>query len=83
MKTASKVVLIGAAVALAFSVGACARRPPPAEPAPAVEPPAGATLESESTTVVDGVPVTTRTYRLPNELLTNGPQCTKGDPQCP
>ena len=57
----------------------------PAAPAtlPANVPP-GSTLES-STTVVgeDGRVVNRYVYRAPNQLLTNGPQCTKGDPQCP
>jgi hypothetical protein len=46
--------------------------------------PAGSTLES-STTVVgpDGQVVNRHVYRAPNQLITNGPQCTKGDPQCP
>jgi hypothetical protein len=46
--------------------------------------PPGSTLES-STTVVgeDGRVVNRYVYRAPNQLLTNGPQCTKGDPQCP
>ena len=46
--------------------------------------PPGSTLES-STTVVgpDGQVVNRHVYRAPNQLITNGPQCTKGDPQCP
>jgi hypothetical protein len=62
-----------------LALSACA---PHAEPAPAA--PEGAILENTTTTTsADGQPVTTYVYRLPDQLLTNGPQCTKGDPQCP
>ncbi|MGF6226057.1 hypothetical protein QFZ27_000012 [Inquilinus ginsengisoli] len=81
------VLLSGFAALLAL--GACAQpqdtvvdaRAPAALPANV---PAGSTLES-STTVVgpDGQVVNRHVYRAPNQLITNGPQCTKGDPQCP
>jgi hypothetical protein len=62
-----------------LALSACA---PHAEPPPAA--PEGAILENTTTTPgPDGTPVTTYVYRLPDQLLTNGPQCTKGDPQCP
>ncbi|WP_395674379.1 hypothetical protein [Inquilinus sp.] len=74
-----------------LALGACAQ-PQPAvvvggtPPAPTTLPanvPPGSTLES-ATTVVDGNNVVNRyVYRAPNQLITNGPQCTKGDPQCP
>jgi hypothetical protein len=75
-----------------LALGACAQ---PQEPpvvvggtpaAPATLPanvPAGSTLESSSTVVENGRVVNRYVYRAPNQLLTNGPQCTKGDPQCP
>lgn len=75
-----------------LALGACAQPQEPAvvvggtPPAPATLPanvPPGSTLES-STTVVEGGNVVNRyVYRAPNQLITNGPQCTKGDPQCP
>ncbi len=62
-----------------LALAACAQPAP--EPPPA---PDGAMLEGTSTTQLpDGTSVTTYTYRLPDQLLTNGPQCTRGDPQCP
>jgi len=73
-----------------LALGACAQPREttvvaPGAPAalPANVPP-GSTLES-STTVVgpDGQLVNRYVYRAPNQLITNGPQCTKGDPQCP
>ncbi|MGK9231369.1 hypothetical protein KXS07_07055 [Inquilinus limosus] len=74
-----------------LALGACAEpRPAVVEggtpPAPAQLPanvPPGSTLESSSTVVEDGRVVNRYVYRAPNQLLTNGPQCTKGDPQCP
>ena len=63
-----------------LALSACAPHgssPPPAAPE-------GAILENTTTTTdANGNPVTTYVYRLPDQLLTNGPQCTKGDPQCP
>ncbi|OWJ59443.1 hypothetical protein BWR60_32360 [Inquilinus limosus] len=44
----------------------------------------GSTLESSTTEVgPNGQLVNRYVYRAPNQLITNGPQCTKGDPQCP
>jgi len=78
------VILTGFAAFLAL--GACAQ---PAEPVvvdgtlPANVPP-GSTLESSTTQVdANGNVVNRNIYRAPNQLVTNGPQCTKGDPQCP
>jgi len=85
-----RTVLLSGFAAL-VALGACAE-PRPAvvaggtPPAPASLPanvPPGSTLESAVTTV-DGDRVVNRyVYRAPNQLVTNGPQCTKGDPQCP
>ena len=72
-----------------LALGACAQ---PQEPAAVVAGPAalpanvppGSTLESATTVVgPDGRTVNRYIYRAPNQLITNGPQCTKGDPQCP
>jgi hypothetical protein len=72
-----------------LALGACAQ---PEEPAvvvggPAALPanvPPGSTLESSTTEVgPNGEVVNRMVYRAPNQLITNGPQCTKGDPQCP
>ncbi|MDR6292721.1 MULTISPECIES: hypothetical protein [Inquilinus] len=78
------VILTGFAAFLAL--GACAQ---PADTVvvpgtlPANVPP-GSTLESSTTQVdANGTVVNRNVYRAPNQLVTNGPQCTKGDPQCP
>lgn len=64
----------------ALALAACAQPAPP--PAPVA--PEGAMLEGTNTVQQpDGSTLTTYTYRLPDQLLTNGPQCTRGDPQCP
>lgn len=75
-----------------LALGACAQPQEPAvvvggtPAAPAALPgnvPPGSTLESSSTVVENGQVVNRYIYRAPNQLITNGPQCTKGDPQCP
>lgn len=75
-----------------LALGACAQPQEPAvvvggtPAAPAVLPanvPPGSTLESASTVMENGRVVNRYVYRAPNQLITNGPQCTKGDPQCP
>jgi hypothetical protein len=80
-----RTVLISGFAAL-VALGACSQPQETAVVAPALPTnvPAGSTLES-STTVVgpDGQVVNRHVYRAPNQLITNGPQCTKGDPQCP
>ncbi|WP_343717626.1 hypothetical protein [Inquilinus sp.] len=71
-----------------LALGACAQ---PQEtivtPAPGALPanvPPGSTLQSSTTEVGPNGQVINRSiYRAPNQLITNGPQCTKGDPQCP
>ncbi|MGL4965969.1 MAG: hypothetical protein ACRC67_32405 [Inquilinus sp.] len=73
-----------------LTLGACAQPSEttvvtPAAPGalPANVPP-GSTLESSTTEVGPNGQVINRfVYRAPNQLITNGPQCTKGDPQCP
>lgn len=81
------VLLSGFAALLAL--GACAQPEPMVVDAraPAALPanvPAGSTLESSTTAVgPNGEVVNRMVYRAPNQLITNGPQCTKGDPQCP
>jgi hypothetical protein len=75
-----------------LALGACAQPQEPAvvvggtPAAPATLPanvPPGSTLESASTVMENGRVVNRYVYRAPNQLVTNGPQCTKGDPQCP
>jgi len=71
-----------------LALGACAQ---PQEPAAVVAGPAalpanvppGSTLESSTVVTENGQTVNRMVYRAPNQLITNGPQCTKGDPQCP
>lgn len=80
------VLLSGFAALLAL--GACAQPQEPAvvtsaAPALPANVPPGSTLESSTTTVQNGQVVNRYVYRAPNQLITNGPQCTKGDPQCP
>lgn len=69
-----------------LALGACAQPRETTVVAPAVPAnlPAGSTLESSTTEVGPNGQVINRSiYRTPNQLITNGPQCTKGDPQCP
>ncbi|WP_144445839.1 hypothetical protein [Inquilinus limosus] len=76
-----------------LALGACAQPQEPAAvaggtPAAPSALPAnvapGSTLESSTTEVgPNGQLVNRYVYRAPNQLITNGPQCTKGDPQCP
>ncbi|WP_342235464.1 hypothetical protein [Inquilinus sp. OTU3971] len=72
-----------------LALGACGQPEPTvveagAPPALPANVPPGSTLESSTTEVgPNGQVVNRYVYRAPNQLLTNGPQCTKGDPQCP
>lgn len=83
-----KTALISGFAAL-LALGACGAPQQPAAtgtpPAPTELPanvPPGSTLESSSQVVEGGKVVNRYVYRAPNQLVTNGPQCTKGDPQC-
>ena len=73
-----------------LALGACTQPPetavvtPVAPGALPANVPPGSTLESSTTEVgPNGQLVNRYIYRAPNQLITNGPQCTKGDPQCP
>lgn len=92
MRIALRRTVLLSGFAAVMALGACAQPYYPMDErgmtvsAPAVAPanvPAGATLESATTVVENGRVVNRYVYRAPNELLTNGPQCTRGDPQCP
>jgi hypothetical protein len=93
MRIALRRTALMSGFAALLALGACAQPREPAvvvggtPAAPAVLPanvPPGSTLESATTVVgPDGQVVNRHVYRAPNQLITNGPQCTKGDPQCP
>jgi uncharacterized lipoprotein YajG len=86
MRIALRRTVLMSGFAALLALGACGQPQETAVVTPALPAnvPAGSTLES-STTVVgpDGQVVNRHVYRAPNQLITNGPQCTKGDPQCP
>ena len=86
-----KIALLSGFAAV-LALGACAQPAPMGyvdggtPPAPTVLPqnvPPGSTLQSSTTVVQNGQVINRYVYRAPNQLVTNGPQCTKGDPQCP